>query len=102
MGLLRDIEATVSVEQGAIPRFHKYRPVTFALRKKVEEILRSQVAEGELIPIEWSEWAAPIVIVHKKDGEIRICGDFKVSVNPVIRSQVYPLPTPEFQHASQW
>ena len=26
---------------------------------------------------------------------IRICGDFKVSINPVICSQVYPLPTLE-------
>ena len=60
LGLLRDIEATVSVEQGAISRFHKYQPVPFALREKVEETLRLQVAEGELI----GEWAAPMVIVH--------------------------------------
>ena len=39
--------------------------------------------------------AAPIVVVSKKDGEIRICGDFKVSINPVLHPQVYPLPTPE-------
>ena len=45
----------------------------FALKDKVEETLRSQVAEGELVPVEWSEWVAPIVIVHKKDGGIRIC-----------------------------
>ena len=53
------------------------------------------MAAGELIPVEQSEWAAPIVVVNKKDGGIRICGDFKVSVNPVISPQVYPLPTPE-------
>jgi len=28
----------------------------------------------------------PIVVVHKKDGGIRICGDFKVSV----QSQAFP------------
>ena len=33
--------------------------------------------------------------MHKRDGGIRICGDFKVSINPVICSQVYPLPTPD-------
>ena len=37
----------------------------------------------------------PIVVVHKKDSGIRICGDFKVSINPYIKQQVYPLPTPE-------
>ena len=95
LGLLRDIEATITVEQSAVPRFHKHRPIPFALKDKVEEALLSQVAQGELIPVERSEWAAPIVVVHKKDGGIRICGDFKVSINPVLSSQIYPLPTPE-------
>ena len=53
------------------------------------------MAQGELVPVERAEWAAPIVVVHKKDGGIRICRDFKVSINPVICSQIYPLPTPE-------
>lgn len=95
LGLLHDIEAEVSVEQTATPRFHKCRPVPFALRDKVEEALRAQVAAGELIPVERSEWAAPIVVVQKRDGGVRICGDFKVTINPVICPQVYPLPTPE-------
>ena len=57
--------------------------------------LRAQVAEGELIPVETSEWAAQIVVVHKRDGGISIYGNFKLTVNPVICPQVYPLPTPE-------
>ena len=57
--------------------------------------LRAQVAEGELIPVETSEWAAQIVVVHKRDGGICIYGNFKLTVNPVICPQVYPLPTPE-------
>ena len=31
----------------------------------------------------------------EEDGEVRICGNFKVTINPVICPQVYPLPTPE-------
>ena len=83
------------VEQTAKPQFYKCRQVPFALRDKVEEALRAQVAAGELIPVERSEWAAPIVMVQKKDGGVHICGDFKVTINPVICQQVYPLPTPE-------
>jgi len=55
LGLLRDIEAEVSVEQTATPRFHKCRPVLFALRDRVEEALRAQVVAGELVPVERSE-----------------------------------------------
>ena len=95
LGLLRDIEASITVEQMAVPQFHKHRPIPFALKDKVEETLQSQVAQGELVPIDRSDWAAPIVVFHKKDAGIRICGDFKVSINPVLCSQSYPLPTPE-------
>ena len=42
-----------------------------------------------------SDWATPIVVVYKKDGGIRICDDFKVSINPVLETQTYPLSTPE-------
>ena len=95
LGILRGIEASVSVEPHATPKFHRPRPVPFAIRDKLEETLRTQVAEGELIPVERSEWAAPIVVVHKRDGGLRVCGDFKVTINPVICPLVYPLPTPE-------
>lgn len=39
-----------------------------------------------------SEWAAPIVPVLKPDGTIRICGDYKVTVNKAAKPDVYPLP----------
>jgi len=51
-------------------------------QEKVEQQLDKQVEEGELVQVDKSDWAAPIIVVQKKDGEIRICGDFKVSINP--------------------
>ena len=62
------------------------------MRDKLEDAIRAQVATGELLPVEQSEWAAPIVVVQKKDGGVCICGDCKVTINPVI---FYPLPTLE-------
>ena len=95
LGVLQGIEASITIESHALLKFHQPRPVPFAVREKLEETLRAQVAEGELIPVEQSEWAAPIVVVHKRDGGLQMCGEFKVTINPVIRTQVYPLPTPE-------
>ena len=54
------------------------------MREKVEAELDRLVAEGTLKPVEYSDWAALIVPIVKSDRKsIRICGDFKVTVNPV-------------------
>ena len=44
------------------------------------------------IPVRHSEWASPIVVIPKKDSEdIRICIDYKPTVNPAIKTDVYPM-----------
>ena len=45
LGILKGIEATVAVNES---RFHKVRPVPFALKETVERQLQQQVQEGEL------------------------------------------------------
>ena len=45
--------------------------------------------------VRYSEWAAPIVPVVKPDKSIRICGDYKVTVNSVLEVDQHPLPNPE-------
>ncbi|XP_064476854.1 uncharacterized protein K02A2.6-like [Ornithodoros turicata] len=85
----------VEVEPTAQPKFYKARPVPFALLPKVDEALDKLVEQGILEPVRHSSWATPIVPVVKKNGAIRVCGDYKSSVNPVVRWETYPLPTPE-------
>ena len=63
------------------------------MRKKVNGELDSMVKRGILSSIEWSDWAAPIAPIQKSDGSVRICGDFKVIVNPHLNVNSYPLPT---------
>ena len=51
--------------------------------------------QGAITPVKFSDWAAPIVPVIKTDGNIRICSDYKVTVNPVVKLDIYPLPRVE-------
>ena len=92
LGTLKDYKVKFYLEEQAKPQFLKARPLPLALRDKVAVELDRLQAEGIIVPIRFSKWAAPIVPVMKSDGSIRICGDFKQTVNKSARTEVYPLP----------
>lgn len=50
------------------------------------------VREGILKPIQFSEWATPIVPTVKPDKSVRICGDFKLTINQAAKLDRYPVP----------
>ncbi|XP_062526265.1 uncharacterized protein K02A2.6-like [Bombyx mori] len=46
-----------------------------------------------LRPVEHSDYASPIVPVLKRDGSVRICADYSVTINKQLVVEQYPLPT---------
>ncbi len=64
----------------------------YVLRERVEGELDRLERESIIEPVEFSNWAAPIVPVVKRDGSIRVCGDYKLTVNQVAKVDSYPLP----------
>lgn len=65
---------------------------TLRLQGKVEQELERLEHAGIIKPIQFSDWAAPVVPVIKNDGSIQICGDYKVTVNCAAKVETYPLP----------
>ena len=94
LGTIKGFTADIKLQDGAKPIFCKARPVPYALRQTVEEELDRLEKLGVVKKVERSYWASPIVCVPKKNC-IRICGDFKVSVNQVLLDIPYPLPDTE-------
>ena len=66
-----------------------------AMRVKVEKELDQLVKSDTITPVPLSDWATPIVLVLKKDRNIRICGDFRVIINEVSKLEQYPIPQVE-------
>ena len=100
LGTITPYQAKLHVKPGAVPKFFKPRSVPFALREQVSGELDRLEREGVIKKTPYSEWAAPIVTVPKSDGCIRICGDYKVTINPSLDVDQYPLPKPEDMFAT--
>ena len=92
LGSVKGIEATLNLKPGAKPKFCKARPVPYSMKPKVEAVIDKLVRDGVITKVDYSEWATPIVPVIKSDNSVRICGDFKVTLNPVLEVDQYPLP----------
>lgn len=56
----------------------------------MNEALRGLEAEGVIKKVATRKWAAPIVTPVKKDGGVRVCGDFKVTIIPPFGNQCVP------------
>ena len=63
------------------------------MRDKLQDELQRLVNEGKLSKVFKSKWASPIVTVFKKDGSLRICGDFSFTVNKFLDPVQTPLPS---------
>ncbi len=97
LGSIHPFTATLHVNQDAHPKFYKPRPMPFALKDIVGQELDRLEEQGALKKVEFSEWAAPIVTIPKKEGRIRICGDYKITINQALTVDQYPLPKPCLQ-----
>ena len=91
MGKLQEVQAKIALNANARPVFHKARPVPFALQAKVDTEI-DHLVRGVLTPVEQSEWASPIVVARKSDSSIRLCGDYKVSINEYLENIEHPKP----------
>ena len=94
VGKLKGIQVPLRVKE-ANPVFIKPRVVPFAIRSKYEEALEKLVAEDIIEKVEHSEWASPTVPIVKPNGDLRICGDYSVTINKFSVMEQYPIPSLE-------
>ena len=93
LGTLKGFTAQVHIDPAVKPTFCKARTIPYAYREMVDAELDKLVEQEILTPVQFSEWAAPMVLVLKNDKKhVRICGDFKQTVNHASHVDKYPIP----------
>ena len=92
MGTFKSAKGKLALKEGSQPKFCKARPVPYAMKPKVEVEMKRLEKEGIPHKVKFGDWATPIVPVAKSNGTVRICGDYKTTVNPQLQTEEYPLP----------
>lgn len=95
LGCAVNFQADLYLKEAAVPKFCKPRKLPFVQKAKVEKEINRLVEYGILKPMKFSDWATPIVVVRKPDDTVRLCGDYKVTVNPQLETEFYPIPSAE-------
>ncbi|XP_061509571.1 uncharacterized protein K02A2.6-like [Anopheles gambiae] len=94
-GLCTKTCVQLQLKEGVHPVFCPKRPVAYAVQDMVDKELDRLAERGIISPVDYSEWAAPVVVVRKANGNVRLCGDYSTGLNSALRPHEYPLPLPE-------
>nr|XP_025684673.1 uncharacterized protein LOC112785421 [Arachis hypogaea] len=86
----REIEFMIELVPGAGPVsivLYRMAPIELTdLKTQLEELLNKRFIRPSV-----SQWGAPVLLVKKKDGGMRLCVDYR-QLNKVIVKNKYPLP----------
>ena len=96
-------KAHLVLKPDARPVSMPVRQPPYALRPAVERELDRWVQAGiaeKIGPNDALGWGTPLVTVPRADGGIRLCGDYRLTVNPQLQMTAHPTPTPEDIFAS--
>ncbi|KAL3100508.1 hypothetical protein niasHT_028903 [Heterodera trifolii] len=94
-GAKKKAKAHLSLKPDAQPVFRKARPVPYNAREAVEGELDRWEKMGVIEKIEYTNWAAPILVVKKADGSARLCIDYSTGLNAALQDHQHPLPLPD-------
>ena len=93
-GVMKHHTAHLSLKPESQPVFRRAHSVPFAIKELVGKELDRLEECGILRRVDHTAWATPIVPIPKTDGTLRICGNYKMTVNLHLNVDQYPLPKP--------
>lgn len=73
-----------------IPIKQRPRRLPYAYRDEADQQIQEMLANGIITP-SVSPWSSPIVLVRKKNGDLRFCVDYR-KLNQITLNDSHPLP----------
>jgi transposase InsO family protein len=93
MGKAKDVQVKLHIDESIVPKQQQHRRIPFHIRKDVERELekleKSDIIEKVVGP---TPWISPIVVVPKKNDEVRICVDMR-EANKAVKRVKHVMPT---------
>lgn len=68
----------------------QYRRIPFGLEEKVDNLIQ-ELVDKDIIRPSTSPWNAPLVVIPKKNGDLRLTVDFR-KLNSVTKRPIFPIP----------
>ena len=88
------IQHRIPLEKETIPFKQKLRSISplimLVIEKEIHKLLKGKI----IIPLRYFKWITNLVVARKKNGEIRLCADFR-NLNKCSKKYNYPLPKME-------
>ena len=85
----------IPLKADAKPHKQKLRQINPLLLPSIEKEIKKLLKAKIIVPLSYSEWVANLVPIRKKNGEIRLCVDFR-NLNRASLKDNYPLPKMDY------
>ncbi|XP_075156411.1 uncharacterized protein LOC142229725 [Haematobia irritans] len=95
-GKLQAPPIRLHLKPNSTPVFARAREIPLALKDEYAAEIDRKIAAGLFERVDYSEWASTTHVVSKKNGKIRITGNYKPTVNPQIIIDEHPITKPEY------
>ncbi|XP_065321606.1 GATA zinc finger domain-containing protein 4-like [Gordionus sp. m RMFG-2023] len=91
-GPINKASVKLHLKRDAQPKIIPPRRIPYSKIDLVSNELKKWIHDKIIEPVNDVRWASPITAFYKDNGSIRLCADFKDTLNPALEDFRYPLP----------
>ena len=93
IGTLKNFEVKLNIDDTVPPVAQTTRRIPFYMQQKFSDALDTLESDGIIEKLsDATSWVSPLVVIPKKDGEIRLCIDMRMA-NQATQREIHPIPT---------